>query len=72
MPEITWVCDANPQLDESIDAIAPYIKSGVVTSLRPAQAMGDGMECSVTQESRAAVVAALNAAGFRIIEGGQR
>lgn len=72
MDLITIVCDRNPQIDEAIDVLFPYIKACDVTSLRPADAMGESIECSCRHAARPNVVAALNRAGFRIVEGGQQ
>lgn len=72
MDLITIVCDRNPYIDNAIDTLAPYIKAGDVTSLRPADAMGQSLECSVRHVQRANVVAALTRDGFRIVEGGQQ
>jgi hypothetical protein len=72
MELLTIVCDGNPEIDNAIDVLAPYIKEHKVLSVRPAVAMGDGIECSVVDESRQAVINCLNHYGFRIVEGGQR
>ena len=69
---ITIVCDGSPDIDGAIDVLYPFIKTRCVSSFRPAAAMGQAIEASVSPVCRPEIVKALNAAGYRIVEGGQQ
>lgn len=73
MELLTIVSEQDPEIDHAAELLHAFAEVGACADMRPAVAMGqDAAECSVRPQDRAWVVAALNARGFRIVEGGQQ
>jgi hypothetical protein len=73
MDLLTTVPDQDPDIDHAADLLHAFGEIGAVAEIRPAAAMGDdAVEFTVRPQDRAWVIQALNARGFRIVEGGQR
>lgn len=70
---ITIVQDKNFNMDDAMDVIKEFLVDGRVTGCGETTVMaGPALYAYVREAARADLVAALNAKGFRIVEGGQQ
>lgn len=69
---ITIVEDKNPKMDDAADVLKEFMADGRVTGFGETTVMmGAALYAYVREASRADLVAALTAKGFKIVEGGQ-